>query len=189
MKEATANGAVSIQPFKPDAEFEPKQMEEAFKTALENEMSGDDGFVVPVSLEPAAPKAAAPIPAPAATPNKPVAKPAPTVPAAPVTQSEVNSPLGLLSKLKNSFATKETDEVGSSPAPVARRAPVAPTPEPAPMPRPVAEERPQPVARQDDPFAPKRASLDDNGRIMRPEASQPEDDQLEIPAFLRRQAN
>ena len=172
-------GEVSIQPFKPDTKLEPKQLEDAFQSALEDEISSDDGFVVPVSMEPAPPKAAAPIPTAPAEPQRAPAKPA--APAVRTPQDDTSGAKGLLSKLKNSFGTKEADE------PVVRQAPAAPVA--APMPRPVAEERPQPMPRQADPFAPKRAPLDDNGRIMRPEAPQSEDDQLEIPAFLRRQAN
>ncbi|MBE0693743.1 MAG: cell division protein FtsZ, partial [Aquamicrobium sp.] len=44
---------------------------------------------------------------------------------------------------------------------------------------------------QSDPqlYAPRRGQLDDQGRLsVQPRVSQ-EDDQLEIPAFLRRQAN
>lgn len=37
-------------------------------------------------------------------------------------------------------------------------------------------------------YAPRRGQLDDQGRLA-PQARTQEDDQLEIPAFLRRQAN
>ncbi|MGB3389676.1 MAG: cell division protein FtsZ, partial [Pseudaminobacter sp.] len=37
-------------------------------------------------------------------------------------------------------------------------------------------------------YAPRRGQLDEHGRIA-PQARPQEDDQLEIPAFLRRQAN
>jgi cell division protein FtsZ len=38
-------------------------------------------------------------------------------------------------------------------------------------------------------YAPRRGNLDDHGRQTPSSASQHEDDQLEIPAFLRRQSN
>ena len=169
---------------KQGAELQSDQLEEAFKSALASEFSADDGFVVPVSKEPASITQAAPIPAASAEPRK-----VPThQPAAPTAQTNAdgNGPKGLLSKLKSSFGTREEEPMQASPAPT-RTAPAVPVQ--APMPRPVAEERPQQVSQQADPFAPKRAPLDGNGRIMRPEATQSEDDQLEIPAFLRRQAN
>jgi cell division protein FtsZ len=37
-------------------------------------------------------------------------------------------------------------------------------------------------------YAPRRGTLDDHGRAV-PQAGHHEDDQLEIPAFLRRQSN
>jgi cell division protein FtsZ len=38
-------------------------------------------------------------------------------------------------------------------------------------------------------YAPRRGQLDDQGRATPPSRSSNEDDQLEIPAFLRRQSN
>jgi cell division protein FtsZ len=88
------------------------------------------------------------------------------------------------------------------PAPMVRPMQRAPAPPPAP-PMPVAETRPAPVQRPPAPRAPesqpidpvsqyaKRPShqgLDPHGR-QAPVHNLSEDDQLEIPAFLRRQAN
>lgn len=56
---------------------------------------------------------------------------------------------------------------------------------------------PEPRLRQAEPrrmesdgqlYAPRRGQLDEHGRVVQPRQIQ-EDDQLEIPAFLRRQAN
>jgi cell division protein FtsZ len=75
-------------------------------------------------------------------------------------------------------------------------APVAAAPKPAaPAPQPAAkvEQPAQPAAstaRMDDnPYAPKRGQLDTMGRVTPAEKPVSEDDQLDIPAFLRRQAN
>ncbi|MEP4420732.1 MAG: hypothetical protein ABJ354_04765, partial [Nitratireductor sp.] len=38
-------------------------------------------------------------------------------------------------------------------------------------------------------YAPRQGQLDDHGRLTPAARAQQEDDQLEIPAFLRRQAN
>jgi cell division protein FtsZ len=41
----------------------------------------------------------------------------------------------------------------------------------------------------DNPFAPKRPTLDQNGRISPAARQVDDDDNLEIPAFLRRQSS
>ena len=73
------------------------------------------------------------------------------------------------------------------PAPAAP-APVAATPEPAPRPAPSpahAEYAKRPAAQG---YRPAQGSLDQHGRAVPPQRSI-EEEQLEIPAFLRRQAN
>ena len=41
----------------------------------------------------------------------------------------------------------------------------------------------------DNPYAPRTGQLDNTGRVIPSERPTVEDDQLDIPAFLRRQAN
>ncbi|WP_349357677.1 cell division protein FtsZ [Stappia sp.] len=113
-------------------------------------------------------------------------------------------PMGLLRRLANGLARREDEEHGEHeshrevpPAPQA----VAPRPAPA-QPRPAA---PQPAPQQSAPQAARPAAprpaaprpapqgaagqLDLNGRSAPQPRPVSEDDQLEIPAFLRRQAN
>lgn len=64
----------------------------------------------------------------------------------------------------------------------------------AAQPREPKLRQPAPEARRltsHDPqlYAPRRGELDDLGRLAPQTRAQQEDDQLEIPAFLRRQAN
>ena len=67
----------------------------------------------------------------------------------------------------------------------ARLVPAEPR-EPA-MTRPASERRP--LSQEASMYAPRRGQLDDQGRVAPQPRSVSEDDQLEIPAFLRRQAN
>ncbi|MBB4305455.1 cell division protein FtsZ [Rhodobium orientis] len=74
------------------------------------------------------------------------------------------------------------------PAPVRTEAPRAEAPKPAAQHKPTSEfakpQAPRPQAER-----PRQAELDPHGRTMPAPASPLDDDQLEIPAFLRRQAN
>jgi cell division protein FtsZ len=79
-------------------------------------------------------------------------------------------------------------------APAAPRQPLRPAPAPAPMPAPARPAAPQQrmpesaaeYARRPAPTRAPQPSLDQHGRVAHHNAM--EDDQLEIPAFLRRQA-
>jgi cell division protein FtsZ len=50
-------------------------------------------------------------------------------------------------------------------------------------------EQRRPLSQEASLYAPKRGSLDDQGRQPAPKRAPSEEDQLEIPAFLRRQTN
>jgi len=73
----------------------------------------------------------------------------------------------------------------------------APVPKPAMAPQPAAKQAAAPEERrapaeprvENDPYAPKREQLDAQGRINPSTNSGQDDEQLDIPAFLRRQAN
>ncbi|AYD01509.1 cell division protein FtsZ [Neorhizobium sp. NCHU2750] len=84
---------------------------------------------------------------------------------------EERGPMGLLKRITNSLGRREEDDhaqsdmTSSAPAPQQRR----------------------PLSPEASLYAPRRGNLDDHGRAA-PQSHQ-EDDQLEIPAFLRRQSN
>ena len=94
------------------------------------------------------------------------------------TDHENSGPMGLLKRLTNGLTRREEEPARLQPAqprePKLRQ--------PAPEARRLASQDPQL-------YAPRRGQLDEHGRLA-PQARQvQEDDQLEIPAFLRRQAN
>ncbi|WP_377274962.1 cell division protein FtsZ [Rhizobium sp. R86522] len=94
-------------------------------------------------------------------------------PAAPAAQDE-RGPMGLLKRITNSLgrqADEETvmgDMTGSAPA--------------------AASQQRRPLSAEASLYAPRRGQLDDHGRAT-PARATSEDDQLEIPAFLRRQTS
>ena len=87
--------------------------------------------------------------------------------------------MGLLKRLTQGLSRREEEQATLQPA----------------QPREPRLRQPAPEARRmpagdGQLYAPKRGQLDDQGRLsVQPRAAQQEDDQLEIPAFLRRQAN
>ncbi|MEM7068160.1 MAG: cell division protein FtsZ [Pseudomonadota bacterium] len=181
---------VSLEPFKPaSALFSDPAIEEEFKSALEEElMPKNEGYVPPAAEEPSGVVKATPMPemedfpeivrAEAASPSKDAAK----------EQNSNHGPMGLLNKLKSSFGAKEEEPQMDRP----QEKPVMPRPvtELRTAQSPQSEVRAEPETRVDnDPYAPKRASVDNMGRINPSAKPAKEDDQLDIPAFLRRQAN
>lgn len=94
------------------------------------------------------------------------------------TDHENSGPMGLLKRLTNGLTRREEEPARLQPAqprePKLRQA--------APEMRRLASQDPQL-------YAPRRGQLDDQGRLTPQTRSAQEDDQLEIPAFLRRQAN
>jgi cell division protein FtsZ len=83
---------------------------------------------------------------------------------------EERGPMGLLKRITNSLGRRDEDDTvqpeAAAPAPAQRR----------------------PLSAEASMYAPRRGTLDDHGRAV-PQAGHHEDDQLEIPAFLRRQSN
>ncbi|HVW57066.1 MAG TPA: cell division protein FtsZ [Rhizobiaceae bacterium] len=137
----------------------------------------------------------APAPAPAAAPipAQPVAS-APRMPRVedfppavraeleasrqPAAEQEDRGPMGLLKRLTHGLSRREEEPARLQPA----------------QPREPKLRQPAPEARRlssQDPqvYAPRRGQLDDHGRVAQQPRTAHEDDQLEIPAFLRRQAN
>lgn len=83
---------------------------------------------------------------------------------------EERGPMGLLKRLTSSLGRHEE-------APVAQEA------------APSAQQQRRPLSPEASLYAPRRGQLDDHGRASPQQRSLNEDDQLEIPAFLRRQSN
>ncbi|MEM7215528.1 MAG: cell division protein FtsZ [Pseudomonadota bacterium] len=181
----TERNGVSIERFKPAAGlFSDPAVEEEFKSALEEElMPQNQGFVPPVAEEPA--ETVKPVTMPSMEDFPPMVQPA----SPPTAEQSINNqgPMGLLNKLKSSFASREEDaevpaERTDEPIATMRRAPETSATPP--------QARSEPEARVDNnPYAPKRDQLDSMGRINPSAKPIQEEDQLDIPAFLRRQAN
>ena len=96
----------------------------------------------------------------------------------PAGDHEERGPMGLLKRLTNGLTRREEEPARLQPA----------------QPREPKLRQPAPEARRlpsQDPqlYAPRRGQLDEHGRLAPQPKSAHEDDQLEIPAFLRRQAN
>ena len=183
---------VTLEPFKPSADvFSDPAIEEEFAAALEEELLPEENtFVPPAAEEPSGIVTSAAIPEIEDFPPMVQAEAAAAqAPVEPVTQ-DGHGAFGLLQKLKSGFAGKEAEQ------PTASSAQPAPVATPARAPAPVAEvtaprpSQPAATARVDDnPYAPRRGQLDQTGRINTADRPVQEDDQLDIPAFLRRQAN
>jgi cell division protein FtsZ len=94
-------------------------------------------------------------------------------------EPERRGPMDLLKRLTNGLARKE-EEPARAPAAMQTREPKLR--QQAPEARRLASQDPQL-------YAPRRGQLDEHGRLTAQPRAVQEDDQLEIPAFLRRQAN
>jgi cell division protein FtsZ len=91
---------------------------------------------------------------------------------------EDRGPMGLLKRLTNGLTRREEEP--------ARLQPAQPR---EPKLRQQAPELRRTASQDPSLYAPRRGQLDDHGRLTPQARAQQEDDQLEIPAFLRRQAN
>ncbi|MCJ8309536.1 MAG: cell division protein FtsZ [Rhizobiaceae bacterium] len=158
----------SAVPFEAEnADFVDPISDDEFQSALEEQLA--------IPAEPA-PEPAPRMPAvedfPAVAQQKMAAQPRPA--------GEENGPMGLLKRLATGLGgTHAPEEQAAPPAPAATAPSAAPT-----MPSPA------PAAREDNnPYAPpKNGTLDVHGRAAPAAKPISEDDQLDIPAFLRRQA-
>ncbi len=173
---ASSDPRVTIEPFKPENNvFSDASTEEHFQAAIEQDLE------------------------PAAEPRMPVAatlSDAPRMPRVedfpPMIQGEMGAksdnrpaaeedrgPIGLLKRIASGLGHQERSTTPAAPKQqLAAAAPAQPTPQ-------------QRIAREDDnPYAPpKPGQLDSHGRQVAQNRTLSEDDQLDIPAFLRRQAN
>ena len=197
---------VTLAPFKPEASlFADPAIEEEFKNALEEElMPSAEGFVPPAAEKPKTAPVTPAIPEVADFPAIARAELNANRTSAPAAAPEhdAHGPKGLLQKLKSGFSAREAEEegfTGTAPAAAAEPAspaqPVPATPQSAGTAPAPATTKSAPMVRpatarvDDNPYAPRRGQLDPNGRINPADRAVQDDDQLDIPAFLRRQAN
>ncbi|MBY5837974.1 cell division protein FtsZ [Rhizobium leguminosarum] len=87
--------------------------------------------------------------------------------------AEERGPMGLLKRITNSLGRRDDDAVAAD----MTAAPSA------------ASQQRRPLSPEASLYAPRRGNLDDQGRAVPQARMMQEDDQLEIPAFLRRQSN
>ncbi|QKK18768.1 cell division protein FtsZ [Rhizobium indicum] len=87
--------------------------------------------------------------------------------------AEERGPMGLLKRITNSLGRRDDDAVAAD----MTAAPAA------------ASQQRRPLSPEASLYAPRRGNLDDQGRAVPQARMMQEDDQLEIPAFLRRQSN
>jgi cell division protein FtsZ len=188
----TAKDGVSVEPLDAASIF-GAGVEEEFRAALEVELAPveEEDFIPPVAELPEMPFA---------TTRMPEVQDFP-----PMVQAEMESrsgqrapvqeergPMGLLKKLAHGFGAREEEH---EPQPARQAARPAARVEPHSAPARTHQNAPANAPQtghgrvDDNPFAPKRTGLDRNGRITPGEKTVSEDDQLEIPAFLRRQSS
>ena len=209
--ESVEKDGVRIEPFKPQSSiFSDTAAEEEFKNALEEELMPKNESFIPPSAETVSETiSTASIPDVQDFPA--IARleiDASTKPSTPV---EDRGPMGLLKKLKSGFGLGEerqeiaadetnepvmvepTVEIAAQAAVHTEEAPTASAVEnqtsvPMGTASPVASTA-QSAPLEASPFAPSRAGLDQNGRIAAKPSPTSDEEQLDIPAFLRRQAN
>ncbi len=186
--QAVEKNGVRIEPFQPQSTvFSDSAAEEEFRNALEEELMPAETNVIPPSAEIINEPAVAPV-IPDVSAFPPIAQAEIEAKTAPA-KTEDRGPMGLLQKLKTGFGVQEEKE---QPAPQQPAAPAANdcASVSAPMGNaPAAPAQATAPVENPSPYAPKRSGLDDMGRITAGGKSGGEDDQLDIPAFLRRQSN
>jgi cell division protein FtsZ len=185
-------GAVNRAMTEDQAEASPKVAERREPVAAKPAVTVEPAKpveVTPVEATPAPEVAAAPAATPEPVATRPVAEPVVETVAettveptpAPVTQTVaepvVETVIAPVVETVAEVTTEAVAETVAEPAPTPVAAPVAPTvATPAPTPEPVAEVPAQPTLANIEPAAPRETARED-------------EEMLEIPAFLRRQAN
>lgn len=177
-----SNG-VRIEPLKVQASKEPSNMDDTFKAAIEEELM---------------PKASAYVPPAASRPSQTV--PQQKMPSVedfpPMVREEMKAPkkhkpqnsgpMSLLQKLRSGLGVADSSsrkEKRVEPAD-SIDSPVAPM---RVSPAPVVNTDSSTGKIEENPYAPKRGTVDQTGRTIPTASKIVEDDQLDIPAFLRRQ--
>lgn len=94
---------------------------------------------------------------------------------APSAHQEERGPMGLLKRITNSLGRHQEEE--------------QPAPADVSASQQAAGQQRRPLSAEASLYAPRRGQLDDRGRVSAQPRVTTEDDQLEIPAFLRRQSN
>ncbi len=174
---------VRIEPLKRTAETS-EVLDDDFENALEQElMPSQEEFIPPSPDMPDVEPATATMPSVEDFP--PIAQAVTKDQDSTHSGNRDGSPMSLLQKLKSGFGVRETtQEEERERIEPSESASVSVNTEPSQTPNH------QPSARVDNnPYAPKLGSLDKTGRSSPSAQPISEDDQLEIPAFLRRQAN
>jgi cell division protein FtsZ len=187
--QATANqGGIQIEPLKRTPEVNSNYLDDEFKAALEDELM-PSAYVPPSPQKPAEPASATRVPAVEDFPTiGQAAAQSGSATQRPVSQAQrEGSPMSLLQKLKHGFGAKEHHEP-------ARHEPESEQPQ-AREAREVSVNRTAPRV-DGNPYAPRQeraespqGNIDQTGRVTPATRPINDDDQLDIPAFLRRQAN
>ncbi|MCT8990605.1 cell division protein FtsZ [Chelativorans sp. SCAU2101] len=135
----------------------------------------------PQFQQPQQPVQQAPVePAPAPAPRMPKVEDFPPIVQAEIqagvagkssAEQEDRGPMGLLKRLTHGLSRRDEESHSQPPEPRLRQA------------------EPRRLESDGQLYAPRRGQLDEHGRVVQPPRQMQEDDQLEIPAFLRRQAN
>jgi len=185
-KTANTDG-IQIEPLKRKPEFNQDELDDEFKTALEDELM-PSGYIPPSPQKPTELATATRVPSVEEFPAiGQTAAQSVNDAQSPVAQTQrEGSPMSLLQKLKHGFGARDTHEP-------ARQEPQSEQP-PAREAREVSVNRSAPRV-DGNPYAPRQerqegqhGDLDQTGRVT-PVRPVSDDDQLDIPAFLRRQAN
>ncbi len=192
---ATTHNGVRLDNLRMKTEVREADLDDDFSAVLEEELAPEiDGFIPDAPQKPAKATAQTPsrvAPTQETAPIQRAEHPAPLAPASaslPEHQRE-GSPLSLLQKLKSGFGVRESHhEPAKRVEPQGERhaetAPAKPTPE-------ISRQRPVSMEEaRENPYAPRNSGVDRTGRQTPATArALNEDEQLDIPAFLRRQAN
>ncbi len=181
---------VGIAPLKPAQDISDTSMDDEFKNALEQELMPDgESFIPPAAEVPDGQVVNSRIPDVEDFPpmvraelEQRSAEKAPS--------GDERGPMSLLKKLTHGFSGKDGSEEAAASSAESEAGETAAevreidSPLAAPQPARANQGRVD-----NNPYAPKRSGLDQNGRIDSSERPNQDDEQLDIPAFLRRQSS
>jgi cell division protein FtsZ len=195
-------GGVAIEPYKPTANIANISEDDEFKAALEDELMPSSNRYIP-------PAAETPEPADNIV-RMPDIQDFPPMVRAELDQrgseqpaaADERGPMGLLKKLTHGFGVRDTEQNSAQTRRVVQpqqgnrnngaahmHGEAAQVNRPS-LPESISHPANMQGGRVDDnPYAPRRTGLDSNGRITPADRPLNDDDQLDIPAFLRRQTS